>query len=254
MLATARKSLGLVGRPNYITRDYARRHGAEFLDAPWCDMSITYWARVSGNAKAVLPDGDRAYTVWHAEDGRDLGRWHPGTAEAIKAHAKPGAVVFFDWDGSNTIGRIDHVGLVERNLGDGRVVTIEGNTEDACKRRVRGSSVVAGFWNPPYKTTTEQEDDVAAKDLWQHELKVPFGSAENPEWQAGNVLVNAAKWIHEMRSRLAEMDAKLDAHNVTIKALADALAERNENLDADALIDRIRTQLDNVSVHLEVGK
>jgi len=253
MLAAARKSLGLKGRPNYITRDYARRHGAEFLDAPWCDMSITYWARVSGNARAVLPDGDRAYTVWHAEDGRDLGRWYPGTSTAIKDHAEPGAIVFFDWDGSNTIGRIDHVGLVERNLGDGRVQTIEGNTEDACKRRVRSESVIAGFWNPPYKTASE-EDDVAAKDLWQHELKVPFGSAENPEWQAGNVLVNAAKWIHEMRSRLAEMDAKLDAQNATIKALADALAAQNANLDADALLDRIRTELENVSIRLDVGK
>lgn len=151
MLAAARKSLGLSGRPNYITRDYGRRHGAEFLDAPWCDMSVTYWARVSGNTKAVLPDGDRAYTVWHAEDGRDLGRWYPGTSAAIKDHAKPGAIVFFDWDGSNTIGRIDHVGLVEKNLGDGRVQTIEGNTGNACKRRVRGASVIAGFWNPPYK-------------------------------------------------------------------------------------------------------
>lgn len=154
MLAAARKSLGLSGRPNYITQDYARRHGAEFLSAPWCAMSVTYWARVSGNAAAVLPDGDRAYTVWFAEDGRALGRWYPGTATAIAEHAEPGAIVFFDWDGTNTIGRIDHVGIVERNLGDGRVQTIEGNTGDACKRRVRAANVIAGFWNPPYKTSS----------------------------------------------------------------------------------------------------
>jgi uncharacterized coiled-coil protein SlyX len=108
------------------------------------------------------------------------------------------------------------------------------------------------FAKPP--ANTPQEDDVSAKDLWQHELKVPFGSAENPEWQAGNVLVNAAKWVHEMRARLAGMDAKLDAQNATIKALADALAAQNANLDADALLDRIRTELDNVTVRLEVGK
>ena len=103
-------------------------------------------------------------------------------------------------------------------------------------------------------STSNEEDDVAAKDLWQHELKVPFGSAENPEWQAGNVLVNAAKWVHEMRSRLKEMDAKLDAQNATIKALAEALAVRDGSIDPDALIDRIRTELDNVSVTLSVGK
>src|SRR5262249_22033817 len=45
----------------------------------------------------------------------------------------------------------------EVNLGDGRVQTIEGNTDDACKRRVRGASVIAGFWNPPYEGETSTE-------------------------------------------------------------------------------------------------
>ncbi|NUP24000.1 MAG: CHAP domain-containing protein [Streptomyces sp.] len=243
MLAAARKNLGLVGRPNYITRDYARRHGDEFLEAAWCDQGITYWARVSGNAAAVLPQGDRAYTVWHAEDGQALGRWYPGTAANIRAHCKPAAIVFFDWDGSDLIGRIDHVGLVEKVLPDGRVQTIEANTGDAVKRRVRSASVIAGFWNPPYT----QEDDVAAKDLWQFELKVPYGDEDNPEWQAGNILVNHGNWLRKI-------SAQIDAQNATIKALADALAAQHAELDADALIDRIRTELENVSVRLDVGK
>lgn len=151
MLAAARRDLGLSGRPNEITRGYAARHGEEYLTAPWCDQAISEWARESGNADAVLPVQDRAYTVWHAEDGERLGLWHAGTAANIRAYAKPGAIVFFDWDGTNDINRIDHVGLVERNLGDGRAQTIEANTGDACKRRVRGSSVIAGFWNPRYE-------------------------------------------------------------------------------------------------------
>ncbi|MEV5412951.1 CHAP domain-containing protein [Thermopolyspora sp. NPDC052614] len=153
MVARASDDLGLSGRPNHITRWYAARHGSEFLEAPWCDMAVTYWARHSDNAAAVLPNGDRAYTVWHAQDGEKLGRWHPGTAARIKQFARPGALVFFDWGGTDSIGRIDHIGIVERNLGDGRVQTIEGNTGDACKRRVRDSSVIAGFWNPDYGET-----------------------------------------------------------------------------------------------------
>ncbi|GAA4599170.1 hypothetical protein GCM10023194_78540 [Planotetraspora phitsanulokensis] len=156
MLAAARESLGLQGRPNAVTRDYAKRHGDEFLKAAWCDQAVTYWARKSGNAAAVLPNGDRAYTVWHAQDGQKLGRWFAGTAANVKAHAKPGAIVFFDWEGRDAVGGVDHVGVVERNLGDGRVQTIEGNTGDACKRRVRAASVIAGFWNPDYSV----EDDV----------------------------------------------------------------------------------------------
>lgn len=150
MLTEARKDLGLAGRPNRITRDYASRHGKAFLDAPWCDMAVTWWARQSGNTAAVLPEGDRAYTVWHAQDGQARGLWFAGTASNLRNHARPGAIVFFDWDGTDTIGRIDHVGIVETVLADGRVQTIEANTGDVCARRVRGASVIAGFWNPPY--------------------------------------------------------------------------------------------------------
>ena len=35
MIAEARRSLGMSGRPNTITREYASRHGSEFLKASW---------------------------------------------------------------------------------------------------------------------------------------------------------------------------------------------------------------------------
>ncbi|HEY9371169.1 CHAP domain-containing protein, partial [Streptomyces sp.] len=156
------KSLGLRGRPNYVTREYAGRHGGEYLDAAWCDMSITYWARHSGNTAAVLPGGDRAYTVSHAMDFKNAGRWHEGTTANVDA-AKPGDIVFFDWGATNSIGAIDHVGIVERVLGGGRVQTIEGNTGDACLRRVRSANVIAGYGRPNYsgsgESAAESEED-----------------------------------------------------------------------------------------------
>lgn len=149
MLAEARRSLGIAGRPNVITREYANRHGSEYLRASWCDMSITYWARHSGCAAAVLPGGDRAYTVWHAQDMQRAGRWHAGTTANVNA-CKPGDIVFFDWGGSDDVGAIDHVGVVEAALGGGRVQTIEGNTSDSCARRVRSAGVIAGYGRPAY--------------------------------------------------------------------------------------------------------
>ncbi|WP_433363955.1 CHAP domain-containing protein [Streptosporangium sp. CA-115845] len=157
MLAEARKSLGMAGRPNAVTRDYSGRHGVVFLLAPWCQQAVTKWARDSGNDGPVLPAGDRAYTVWHAEDGDRLGLWYAGTAMNIRKYAEPGAVIFFDWGGSDRISAIDHVGIVEVNLGDGRVQTIEANTGNACKRRVRGPDVTAGFWNPRYAKKVEKD-------------------------------------------------------------------------------------------------
>lgn len=151
MLAEARRSLGIAGRPNVITREYATRHGADFLRASWCDMAVTYWARHSGNEAVVLPDGqDRAFTVWHAQDFQRVGRWFPGTVENLIHEARPGDVIFFDWGATNQVGAIDHVGVVEKVLGAGRVQTIEGNTSDACKRRVRAADVIAGFGRPTY--------------------------------------------------------------------------------------------------------
>lgn len=151
MLTQMRKVLGW-GEPNPIHAWYAGRNGAEFRpgSVPWCQMTVTWAAFYSGNYDEICPRGDRAYTVYGAEDGRGLGRWYAGTAENIRRHAKPGAIVYFDWDGTDTLSRVDHVGVVERNLGDGRVQTIEGNTDNMGKRRVRGPDVVAGFWNPDY--------------------------------------------------------------------------------------------------------
>jgi len=113
-------------------------------------MFVTYVARQVGAVKSVLPSGDRAYTVWHAEDFQREGAWYSGTASNIKKHAALGDVVFFDWDGTDRVPYIDHVGYVLRNLGDGRIVTVEGNTGDAVKLRVRGADVIAGFGKPKY--------------------------------------------------------------------------------------------------------
>ncbi|MFI0370225.1 peptidoglycan-binding protein [Actinomadura sp. 1N219] len=159
MIAEARRSIGMSGRPNKITKEYAKRHGDEFLRASWCDMAVTYWARHSGNTSAVLPGGDRAYTVWHAQDFQKAGRWHSGTTASVN-QAKPGDIVFFDWGATNAIGAIDHVGVVEKVLGGGRLQTIEANTGDACKRRVRSSSVIAGYGRPAYGGGNWTEDIV----------------------------------------------------------------------------------------------
>ncbi len=157
MLEAAARTVGLEGRPHFITRDYADRNGAEFLRAAWCDMSVTYWARTTGNDPAVLPAGDRAYTVWPAEDFRKADQWVPGTIDGCD-RARPGWIVFFDWGGANTVAAIDHVGIVVRSLGEGRVETIEGNTGDACRRRIRSAAVIAGFGVPAYTTDNWTED------------------------------------------------------------------------------------------------
>ena len=141
----AERSLGTSGRPNDITGWYADRNGAGFRTAPWCDMSVTFWAHRSGNAAHVTFGRDYAYTVWHAQRFRTAGQWHVDVAGIRR-----GDIVFFDWSGSNSISTIDHVGIVTGVRGS-VVYTIEGNTSDGCWRRARYASSIVGYGRPQYE-------------------------------------------------------------------------------------------------------
>jgi hypothetical protein len=148
-LNEANKWIGTHGRPNTFTRAYAADHGSAFLTASWCDMFQTYVAK-HAVALSMIPRGDRAYTPWHAGDFESIHRARPGTVANVKTYAVPGSLLFFDWSGSNTSAAVDHVGMVVKNLGDGRVTTVEGNTSDSVAMRVRGSDVIAVVCSPAY--------------------------------------------------------------------------------------------------------
>lgn len=174
VLNEAQKWVGVTGRPNTFTREYASRHGDAFLRAAWCDMFVTYVSR-HAPAPSMLPKGDRAYTVWHAEDFQKIGRLKTGTTENLRKYAKPGAIVFFDWDLSNVVSRVDHVGIVVRQLADGRVVTVEGNTSDRCALRVRSSSVIASIATPAYSSEDKPKPEPApAKPVTYQPARWPY--------------------------------------------------------------------------------
>lgn len=141
MVAQARALLGLGENPpgsnhNLVTQWYG-------VDAAWCDMSISYEAAHSDNLAAVM--GKFAWTVAHARAFQSHGRWHYGLGGA-----RPGDVVFFDWQGTRTVDNIDHVGLIEAVHANGTITTLEGNTSDAFHRRVRTNACVVGYGRPAY--------------------------------------------------------------------------------------------------------
>ncbi|MGW2635738.1 peptidoglycan-binding protein [Streptomyces sp. NPDC001348] len=141
MIAAARQLLGTTEHPpgsnhNVVTSWYG-------FSGPWCDMSISYEAAHSDNLKAVM--GKFALTTAHARAFQSHGRWHYGLG-GVRA----GDVVFFDWSGGRSISGIDHVGLVEAVHSNGTVTTLEGNTSDAFRRRLRNSACVVGYGRPAY--------------------------------------------------------------------------------------------------------
>lgn len=146
MVAQMRKWLGTGERPagsnyNEIVRRYNREVDA-IGSGPWCDMTVTIAGIDSGNSEVV---GKFAYTVWHAQWFQKRGQWHYGTKGIRK-----GDVVFFDWTGTRQIGRIDHVGVVEKVSGS-IIYTIEGNIGDQCQRKGRDGTYIVGYGRPAYK-------------------------------------------------------------------------------------------------------
>ncbi|OLT11207.1 hypothetical protein BJF79_04470 [Actinomadura sp. CNU-125] len=122
----------------------AARDGGFSVDAykgaQWCDMFVSWL----GSQTGVKNMGWDAYTVQHASWFKDNGQWGD--------EAKPGAVVFYDWgagsDGS--IGDIDHVGIVDKDNGDGTISTIEGNVDNSVQEKTRDKSEVVGYGYPDY--------------------------------------------------------------------------------------------------------
>jgi hypothetical protein len=173
--------------------------------------------------------------------------------------------VFFDWDGSNSIGQIDHVGLIERVLPDGRIQTIEANTgggAGAVLRRVRGPEVVAGFFNPDY----EGDDMPSAKEIadavyarFTHEVTEGVWAeregilAKGQKIDPRTFMRQAWAYTKDGYARDREILARLDALNVAIKELVGAVAQRSDApIDVDALVGRIETAIQGITVRLAV--
>ncbi|MEV0619794.1 CHAP domain-containing protein [Nonomuraea sp. NPDC050404] len=121
-----------------VQRDGGSRQ--DYLNAAWCSMFVSWVGEESGARSQV---GWDAYTVAHAKWFAANDRW--GT------EARPGAVVFFSWDGGKSLSDIQHVGFVVKDNGDGTISTVEGNTGNGkVEERVRPTSQVVGYGYPHY--------------------------------------------------------------------------------------------------------
>ncbi|WP_433468439.1 CHAP domain-containing protein [Spirillospora sp. CA-128828] len=111
-----------------------------YSDANWCDMFVSWVGDQIGFSDQV---GSDAWTIAHARWFQDHGRW--GT------EPKPGAIVFYAWDGGKSVDDIRHVGMVIKKVGDGTIETVEGNTGNAVKIKERPTGDVVGYGYPDYK-------------------------------------------------------------------------------------------------------
>lgn len=125
----------------------------------WCGYFVMWCAKQVG-----LKIPNCIYTPAGVAGFQGKGQW----LNASSAKPTPGMIAFFDFPAGE---KIDHVGIVVKDNGDGTVITIEGNTSEEGKsgsqsnggcvaKRVRAYRAdnkrklpvfIAGFGSPKFK-------------------------------------------------------------------------------------------------------
>lgn len=108
----------------------------------WCATFVSWCANECGYIdNGILPKfaSCRVGINWF----KDRNRWADNNYQPTT-----GDIIFFDWERD---GVCDHVGIVEK-VENGTIYTIEGNSNDACKKRSYsvGSSLIYGYGIPQY--------------------------------------------------------------------------------------------------------
>ncbi|MGW3346807.1 peptidoglycan recognition protein family protein [Nonomuraea rubra] len=97
-----------------------------------------------------------------------------------------------------------------------------------------------------------EEDDVTRDEIYEAAWKtdampVPYARAENPKWKPESVLVDHGVQIRKVQAEIAGL-------GVTIRELVALLAQRDEAIDVEALVARIRSEIERVTVRLDVAE
>ncbi len=157
LLDVARAELGYREGPNNWTRYSAEMYGGRYQNQAWCGVFVGWCFSRVGMGSEPSSVWTPAGAVAYQRAGRLISRY---------GAVQPGDVVYFDWGGSQTLSRIDHVGFVE-TVGNGSVTTIEGNTLPAGQvgdqsngggvyRRQRPLGTIACFGRPLYGAANQQ--------------------------------------------------------------------------------------------------
>ncbi len=136
LVAVAQSQVGNVGgQPYWSWYGFSSR-------VEWCAIFVSWCAEQCGLLDSgAVPKFSGCGTGINWFQSR--GQWLPGSATP-----EPGMIIFFKWYGSDSLVA-DHVGIVER-VENGRVYTIEGNSNDMVRRRsyAVGYGEIVGYGVP----------------------------------------------------------------------------------------------------------
>lgn len=166
--------------------------GEDWLAGPsvnvwWCCIFVSW---VLNKAKQSVP-GFPSYNTDAA--------WAKAAPQGVnKNDCRPGDIVIFDWNMGTPA--TDHIGFVEKNLGNGYIQTIEGNTSgtdwgsqyagNGVHRRTRNLSVVRYCIRPNYDKASSTTSSSPKTKIASVKFTYKFGQFTNvrdaPSTKTGN--------------------------------------------------------------------
>lgn len=182
---------------------YYSSHFSKFSAGDWCACFVSCILNMAGVSCAGLP-GLYCPTMRNAAIAEK--------ANVSVNNAKPGDIVYFNWDGNNNA---DHVGICESvNVSNKTITTIDGNVSKKVGRRTRHFSEVMTVVRPNYAkesgeqvygfTTVRKGSDGNTVRLLQAALNVRAGTALAVDGNFGNVTYNALKTWQKARGLLQD--------------------------------------------------
>lgn len=157
VLTVARSYIGVKESPANSNRTmFGEWYG--WNGVAWCAIFVSYCFYKAGmKLPPIQSQKGFAYCPYGVKYYKDKGKFDK--------NPKVGDIVFFDWQGD---GVSDHVGIVEKVLGNNKIVSIEGNTSFSnnsnggeVMRRTRNLSTIQGFAHPDYNNTSTHSDSDA---------------------------------------------------------------------------------------------
>jgi hypothetical protein len=130
LVEVAKAEIGTVEGPKNNETKYGKFTKANFQ--PWCGSFVNWCANEAG---VKVPN--TVYTPGGAAAFKKAGQW----IDTDIADPEAGDIAYFDFP-SDGVDRISHVGIVEKDNGDGTVWCIEGNTSSDAKGSQRNGGEV----------------------------------------------------------------------------------------------------------------
>lgn len=226
----------------------------------WCNWFISWGAVAAGIPATVIPRTGYTPSSWNFYTSRDRDVARPQAGDLFWVYG------YVASEGTN---RVHHIGFVEKVLDEGRIQTLEGNTNQSGSsqgngvyRNIRTIGPKLRFARPNYaaaiqlatppkpptdtvKPTTPKDDDMPTPEETRKIVREENENYGGRLWAAPTG--TGTKFIADTRAGLASLTTQVAGLTAAVKTLA----EQN-NVDPDAIIAAVESAAERALSDLKI--